>query len=827
MKVLRIVRFQPLTRKTRKLGLCLTGALATFLAGAYTGAYAQQPNLAGAMQAYQSLSPDQQQAILQRLTGQGGMMSGSLRGPSTQGSANSGRNQGNAGVQNTSQTSANENAPPEEGIPVFAAEDWVLLDINLPGEKSVAQQAADVYARELNAAAIEKLSAQSGQVPLNAAQIAASQAQGANAASPSPNGAAPASAANAAGAGGNNPTLGAAGQRQSSILNALDQRMLDARHSLIKTVRANNPYQLDRDGALLLPGFRAIALAGLTEAEATRRVAAEPALADFEIRVTRLPVKKTGPESLKPYGYDLFLSNEPGLAPVTSIPVPPDYVLGPDDVLEVQLYGSQNYSLDLRVNRDGRINFPQLGAISVGGQRYSAVKRDIEARVEKQMIGVRASVSIGEARTINVFVLGEAMIPGTYTVTGLATVTTALFAAGGVKKRGSLRHIQVRRQGALVREFDLYDLLMRGDSSADVKLLPGDVVMVPSVGPTASAYGEVQRPAIYELKGPTNVAQLIEMAGGLTPEADNSNAALTHVNAQRQRVVVGVDLANQAGREQPVGNGDALRVARLKPTIDSGITLQGYVYRPGNYAWHEGLRLTDVIDSIDELKPNADQHYVLIRRLQGPGRQISVLSADLAAAINAPNSAANVLLQPRDTLTVFDLQTGRDRVIEPLMQELAIQSNLQQPTQAVNIDGRVKVPGDYPLETGMRVSDLIRAGGGLDSSAYGGRAELSRYTVDGGEQRRTEIITIDLAAVAKGDAAADIELKAFDKLSVKEITGWTEQDQVTVIGEVRFPGMYTIKRGETLRSVMARAGGLTEYAFPQGAARPSGRAPPG
>ncbi len=194
-----------------------------------------------------------------------------------------------------------------------------------------------------------------------------------------------------------------------------------------------------------------------------------------------------------------------------------------------------------------------------------------------------------------------------------------------------------------------------------------------------------------------------------------------------------------------------------------------------------------------------------------------MLSADLEAALRAPDSAANVLLQPRDTLTVFDLQTGRDRVIEPLMQELTLQANLQQPTQIVHVDGKVKVPGDYPLESGMHVADLIRAGGSLDSSAYGGRAELSRYTTIGGEQRRTEIIPIDLAAVAHGDAQANIELRPFDQLSIKEISGWTEQEQVTLIGQVRFPGTYTITRNETLRSVIERAGGLTDLAFAQGA----------
>jgi protein involved in polysaccharide export with SLBB domain len=823
------VQLQFLTNKIKAYALCLAASMVTFVLGAQGGAYAQSPNMQAAMQAYQSMSPDQQQAIIQKLGGQVAGLGGGPGNSSGQNSSNQNQSQANMQPGSAAAQAAGQNGqgntPPKLQIPVFGPDDWVLLDINLPGEKSVAQQAADNYARELNASAIEQLTGQAAPALQNQQQQNANNQaqQGSNNPAPgplNPTTLLPPINTSPGGTPGTT-TLGrndtSQPQLPKPILSAQDQRKLDDQHDLIKMLRANNPYQLDHDGTLQLPGFRAIALAGLTEAEATRRVASEPSIEDFEIRVSRLPIAKSGREALQPYGYDLFLNPQPGLSPVTSTPVPADYVLGPDDVLEVQLYGNQNYTVDLTVNRDGQINFPQLGAISVGGKRYSAVKSELEARVGRQMIGEHASVSMSGIRTISVFVLGEAMFPGSYTVSGLATVTSALFAAGGVKPQGSLRHIQVRRQGALVREFDLYDLLMRGDSSADVKLLPGDVVMVPSIGPTASAYGEVQRPAIYELKGPTDVAQLIDMAGGLTPEADNATASLLHVNAQRQRVVIGVNPSAPAGQAQPVGNGDALRVVRLKPTIDSGIQLQGYVYRPGGYEWHQGLRLTDIIGSIDELKPNADQHYVLIRRVEGPGRQINVLSADLAAALKAPDSSANVLLQPRDTLTVFDLQTGRDRVIEPLMQELTLQADLQQPTQIVNIDGKVKVPGDYPLESGMHVADLIRAGGGLDASAYGGRAELSRYTVDNGEQRRTEIISIDLAAVARGDTAANFELRPFDKLSIKEITGWTEQDQVIVIGEVRFPGMYTIKHGETLRSVMARAGGLTEYAFPAGA----------
>jgi protein involved in polysaccharide export with SLBB domain len=258
-------------------------------------------------------------------------------------------------------------------------------------------------------------------------------------------------------------------------------------------------------------------------------------------------------------------------------------------------------------------------------------------------------------------------------------------------------------------------------------------------------------------------------------------------------------------------------VPRLPPELDSGVTLQGYVYQPRVFGWHAGLRLSEVVSTVFELKPDADLHYVLIRRELPPDRHIAVLSADLAAALALPGSAADVPLMPRDKITVFDLETSREYVIQPLLDQLRIQSDLSQPTPIVHVDGRVKVPGDYPLEPGMRVSDLIRAGGSLLPSAYSGRAELSRYTVVNGDQRRTQVLSIDLYAVLRGDRSADLQLQPFDRLSVKELSGWTEQSQVTLIGEVRFPGVYAIRRGETLRSVIQRAGGLTDLAFPQGA----------
>jgi protein involved in polysaccharide export with SLBB domain len=596
------------------------------------------------------------------------------------------------------------------------------------------------------------------------------------------------------------------------ILEPLERTELE---QLIELVRSRNPYQLDPSGVLLLPGFAPIVLAGLNEAQAAHRLSTVPAFHKLEIKASKLPVRRQGTAALKPFGNELFKDASSTFAPVTDVPVPADYVVGPGDQLVVQLFGSQNRTLRLTVGRDGRINFPEIGPINVGGQTFVRVATELESRVGREMIGVRASVAMGDTRSIRVFVMGEANRPGSYTVSGLGTITSALYAAGGLKPFGSLRDIQLKRNGAVVRRLDLYDLLLRGDTSGDAKILSGDVIFIPPVAATVAVDGEVYRPAIYELHGDTSVGDIIRLAGGLTPEADSSRAALVRVNEQRARVVVNVPLDTAGGRTELLRNGDSLRILRLRPTMDRGVTVEGHVFRPAPVAWHEGLRLTDVISSVDELKPNADLNYILIRRELPPDRRVTVLSADLGAALRDPASPKNIALMPRDQITVFDSQTDRAQLLNPVLEEIRRQARIDEPSQIVRIDGRVKMRGDYPLEPKMRVSDLLRAGGGLQDAAYGSKAELTRYRVSD-DIRQTHLVEIDLAAILKGDPSADLFLQPFDFLNVKEIPEWSEQEQVTLSGEVRFPGVYPIQRGETLRSVLERAGGLTSLAFPAG-----------
>jgi protein involved in polysaccharide export with SLBB domain len=578
----------------------------------------------------------------------------------------------------------------------------------------------------------------------------------------------------------------------------------------------DNPYKLDENGVLRIAGVAPISLAGLTEAQATERLNLDPALRDFEVAVRLLPLQKTETEGLKPFGYDLFAGAPSTFAPVSDVPMPAEYVVGPGDRLEVQLFGNTKGRHSLVVNRDGAVMFPELGPIAVSGLRFEEARTRIETRVRDQMIGTQAAVSMGDLRSIRVFVLGEAQRPGSYTISGLATITNALFVSGGVKPIGSLRNIQLKRSGRTVQRLDLYDMLLEGDTSNNVRLLPGDVIFIPPVGTTVGVKGEIRRPAIYELSGESTAADLLRLGGGLSPMADPELARIERIDRRRDRTVVDVDLSSAAARTVRLQAGDVLTIPAARPTFANAVELKGHVWRPGGRQFHAGMRLTDVLPSIDELRPNADTRYVLIRREHAGSRRIETVSADLARAWEAPATEADPALAPRDQVLVFDVETGRSQYLDPIIEDLKRQAVSTEPSSIVRVTGHVRAGGEYPLDPGMRVSDLIRAGGGLAEQAYGADAELARYEVQDGQTRRAAVLKVDLARALAGEEAADLVLRPFDTLVVKAISDWSLQEVVRIEGEVRFPGEYPIARGETLRTVIARAGGLTALAMPKG-----------
>lgn len=401
-------------------------------------------------------------------------------------------------------------------------------------------------------------------------------------------------------------------------------------------------------------------------------------------------------------------------------------------------------------------------------------------------------------------------------MSSLSTVSSALYFSSGISEIGTLRNIQLKREGRIVARLDLYDLLLRGDTSGDERLQPGDVIFVPPIGATVGVSGAVRRPAIYELLGDSNVGNAIRLAGGLKPVAYPPASRIERIDRDNRRIVVSVDVDSSEGKSMPMRDGDTLFVPEVLPKLERSVTLVGHVFRPGAYQLRPGMRLSDLLPSAEFLMSGADTGYILIRR-ESDQSYVEVTSANLAAAWANPASSENLALRPRDTVHVFSLAYSRQRVIEPLLEELELQSRVGEPYQEVSVSGSVKAPGIYPLESRMRVSDLLRAGGFLSEEAYTLHAELARYKIVDGEYRTSEVIDIDLDAVLRGDESADLLLAEHDNLRINSMPRWDTLWSVSLEGEVRFPGDYRIRRGETLRQVLARAGGLSDAAFPEGA----------
>jgi len=599
-------------------------------------------------------------------------------------------------------------------------------------------------------------------------------------------------------------------------LTAIQLRELDEDPVLQKLV-GSHLFVLDDSGILSLQGLEIIPLLGLTEDDINRRLAAEPFLSVFDIDARILGQKPIGLEALEPFGYDVFQPRNTSFDAPSSGPVPPDYVLGPGDSVRVQLFGNVNGIYEYEVSRDGVLNLPEIGPVTVAGIPFSEFRADLNKRVQQMLIGTQVSVTMGQLRTIRVFVLGDVNQPGSYVVSGLATIGEALYRSGGVSPIGSLRNIQLKRNGKVVSTLDGYDLLIRGDTSGIGRLQPGDVIFVPPIGKTVSVGGAVNRPAIYEVLRLTSAADLVGLAGGLTPEAYAEGARIQRIEENGERTVLAVNLRNESANSIRVRTGDTLLIPEVLPKIENSVVLAGHVHRPGNFPWRSGMRLTDLIESTDELMPGVDTNYVLVRRQGKRGEPIEALSTSLSAALQAPGTDDDILLEPGDTVNVFSRALGRQRVVEPLLEELDLQATIDSPVQQVEISGNVRAPGAYPLEPRMRISDLIRAGGNLSEEAYALEAELTRYSVQPGGGRDTDIVKVDLYAIRQGDENADLELNEHDYLIINRIPDWDSIWTVTLEGEVVFPGSYRIRRGETLAEIMKRAGGLAPGAHPEGA----------
>jgi len=527
---------------------------------------------------------------------------------------------------------------------------------------------------------------------------------------------------------------------------------------------------------------------------------------------------KTGEDGeLVRYGYDLFAGVPTTFAPATDIPVPVDYVVGPGDSMQIQLLGKISENHDLSVGRDGAINFPDLGPISVAGLKFSEAKQLIQQKVTEQMIGVRAVISLGELRSIKVFVLGEAFKPGSYTVSSLSTMTNALFVSGGITDIGSLRTIQLKRQGKIITTLDLYDLLQRGDTQNDARLLPGDVIYIPPVGKTVGIQGEVKRPAIYELKNNNSLRGLIKLAGGYSAEAYPNISHITRKSSSGFTTVLDVDLSKKAAQKTPLKNGDLVEISTVLKAYEDVVQLTGAFHRERAIKWKKNLKLSNVIRSVKDFKENVDLNIALVIRKEMPLRNISVLQFSLRDLIAKDNvvstknsQLSDFVLQPLDQIITFEQNDQRLEILVPILKKIQEQNEGGGLAHLVDISGNVRYPGRYPLSENMNVRQLVLMAGGLAEASYLGNAEITRRDLSDMETATVKHFNVNLAEQLT--AIDSFRLQAKDKLAIYITPEYRENLSINLTGEVRFPGLYEFKRGETLSQVVGRAGGFTPMA---------------
>lgn len=514
---------------------------------------------------------------------------------------------------------------------------------------------------------------------------------------------------------------------------------------------------------------------------------------------------------LKRFGSDVFMNRDLSMSRGVSgrdtppdVPVGPDYVVGPGDMLTIDLWGGVTQSLHCVIDRDGHILLPEAGSLQIAGLPLGQAERLIEGALKQQYRNAQVAVTVSRLHSVRVYVVGDVQRPGGYDISSLATPLNALYAAGGPTSAGSLRIARHYRGKQLIEEVDLYDFLLHGIRNGSAHFESGDTLLVPPTGAQVAIFGAIKRPAIYELKaGESRINSVIDDAGGFTAAASPAHITIERIDASRQRKTITLNSEDPGTSQKDqdsltlfeVKDGDRIRIESILSYSLSAIYLTGHVVRPGRWPFSDGMRLSDVLRSYRDLLPEPSSHGEIIR-LTPPDLHAETIGFDVAEVL-AGN--ANVNLQAFDTIRVF----GRYETDAP----------------QVSIRGEVLRPGTYPMSSGMTAAKLVRMAGGFKRAALLDTADLASHDIANGNAVKGELAAVRIgAAVAGADPGADVLLKPGDILTVHQITGWNDIGQsVQIEGQARYPGTYGFQEGERLSSVMRRAGGMLPDAYPAGA----------
>lgn len=453
-------------------------------------------------------------------------------------------------------------------------------------------------------------------------------------------------------------------------------------------------------------------------------------------------LKESTGKVLPVFGAEFFANAPSTFAPILNAPVPSDYPLGPGDELLIRGWGSIDINFRATIDRNGLINIPTVGSVVLGGVRAGDAEAIVRGEIAKLYKGVTVNVNFGQLRAITVYVVGQANRPGTYTVSSMSTLVTALFASGGPNANGSMRRVQVKRAGKVVAELDMYAFIAKGDKSADIKLQDGDAIYIPAAAGYVALVGKVNSPAIYELRSAgDSIGSLLDIAGGLPVVADPRRAFLERIDAAKNRPRSVEQFAlDDAGLKKPLKNGDVLNITSITPDFSNAVVLRGNVDQAIRAPFQPGMRVSDLIPSRDYLitrtsterqnsavsagendEPTGENvstiasrigglieeinwDYAVVERINRADLSVSLIPFNLGKIFSSPDGPDNVQLQPGDTVTIF----SQKDVLVPMEKRRVF----------VRVEGEVNVPGVYQMTSGETLQQLLARAGGPTKNAY-------------------------------------------------------------------------------------------------------------
>jgi protein involved in polysaccharide export with SLBB domain len=500
---------------------------------------------------------------------------------------------------------------------------------------------------------------------------------------------------------------------------------------------------------------------------------------------------------LERFGEDVFRNGTGNLEDLPmDMPAGPEYVVGPGDGLTINLTGGVSQRLQRVVDREGRVALPEVGAVEVSGHSLGDVQHTVQSVLRSQFRDVAADVSLSRVRTVRIYIVGDVERPGAYDVSSLSTPLNAVYTAGGPTSGGSLRIVQHFRGKELLQEVDVYDLLLHGIRSDLQGLQPGDTIRVPPLKGEVTIEGMVRRPAIYELNGEKGLAQVLELAGGVLPTGTLRHVDVERVEDHESRTMLRLDIpetdsdasVRKALEDFVVRDGDKIKITPILPYADKTVYLDGYVSRPGKFAYRDGMKVTDLIKSYKDLLPEPSTTHAEIIRLNQPDFTPVVLAFSLDDALAGKDQ--DLELKPFDTVRVFSKYDFQDPPV-------------------ITVTGEVRDPGDHLTNGTPHLRDAVYLAGGTTPDALLTDAQVFRKTPNG----KMTVISVSLANALNGNAKDNIELEAKDRVFIHRNLNKLDPPIVDIEGEVGRPGKYPLGADMSAADLVRVAGGFKRGAY--------------